>query len=231
MQAVKKMPIIDQVVNNIKQSITDGDFVVNQKLPSELSLCKILGVSRSTVREAFRILQAEGFVDVKAGRGAFVKDCNPKDFDAIRLWFQSSAPELKDFFEVRCAIEGLACREAALRGSAEQIANLEMTFDLFVKAVETGDVVERARLDELFHTIIVEMTLNPLLTKIHGLIAMEFKKYRSISFAIDFNARNAVEPHYKILEALKQRNGIVAEEEMIAHLDRAIVDMDRMVNE
>lgn len=229
MQAVKKMPIIDQVVNNIKQSIIDGKFVVDQKLPSELSLCKILGVSRSTVREAFRILQAEGFVEVKSGRGSFVKNCDPTDFDAIRLWFQSSAPKLKDFFEVRCAIEGLACRKAALRSSPDQIGDLEKTFDSFVKAVETGNVAERARLDELFHTIIVEMAQNSLLTKIHGLIAMEFKKYRSVSFAVDFNARNAIEPHYKILEALKQKDGIMAEKEMIAHLDRAIVDMDQMV--
>ncbi|PKL11739.1 MAG: FadR family transcriptional regulator, partial [Spirochaetae bacterium HGW-Spirochaetae-8] len=67
---VQKVPITDQVVDKIKTSIIEGTFEESRKLPSEQSLCESLNVSRSTLREAFRVLQTKGFVELKPGRGA-----------------------------------------------------------------------------------------------------------------------------------------------------------------
>lgn len=229
MRVVKKLSIIDQVVDNIKQAIINKDYAIGEKLPSELLLRQMLGVSRSTVRESFRVLQTQGFINIVLGKGAFVKDCNPSNFDVIRRWFQSAAPDLKDFFQVRSAIEGFACREAVLHCNDEQISDLEVISNLFLKAVENGDVVSRCKYDEMFHASIVKMCNNPLLVKIHNLIEVEFKEYRSMSFMVDFNAQSAVEPHCKIFTALKHRDGVKAEKEMIEHLNIAIIDMENII--
>ena len=100
MQPVKKTPIVEQVIDKIRSSIIKGTFEEGSKLPSEQTLCKSLNVSRSTLREAYKVLQTMGYVELKPGRGAFVLSATANATMDVRDWFIVNAPKLTDFIEV-----------------------------------------------------------------------------------------------------------------------------------
>ncbi|MGH0054243.1 MAG: FadR/GntR family transcriptional regulator [Sphaerochaetaceae bacterium] len=231
MKPVQKMPIIDQVVDSIKNSITSGEIPVGARLPSELSLCETLSVSRSTIREAFKVLQTMGYVELKRGIGAFVRDNEPHDYETIRNWFKSSASKVEDFTQVRGALESLAIKMAVQRAKDIDIQKLEAINQKFIQAVEDHNVSELARLDEEFHSQIIAMTDNSLLISINNLVAAEFKKYRVMSFSVKANAVSAVKPHQRIVEALKKRDEVEGVNQLMHHLKLVVTDMNAVIGE
>ncbi|MDC7246105.1 MAG: GntR family transcriptional regulator, partial [Sphaerochaetaceae bacterium] len=76
-QKIKRITLTDQIVNQLQNLIDSKEFEVGEKLPSEGELCNLFGASRSTVREALRVLSATGLVEIRSGVGAFV--ASPKD--------------------------------------------------------------------------------------------------------------------------------------------------------
>lgn len=80
MEPISRVPIVQQVEERIRELIQEEQYQPGKKLPPEMELCQRLGVGRGTVREAFRLLQAKGVVEIKPGRGAFVAE-NPAERD------------------------------------------------------------------------------------------------------------------------------------------------------
>ncbi|PKL26908.1 MAG: FadR family transcriptional regulator [Spirochaetae bacterium HGW-Spirochaetae-2] len=230
MEPVHKMPIADQVVDKIRTSIMDGTFGEGSKLPSEQALCSSLRVSRSTIREAFRVLQTMGYVEMKPGRGAYVLSTTGDATVDVRDWFRVNAPKLTDFIEVRKAIESLAIKIAVDRSTQEEYDKLFKINEDFIQAVHADDSKAMAFLDESFHREIVDMSHNSLLVNINGLVAQAFKKYRSISFQVRKNALNAIEPHREILAALKARDSLGAVKSIENHLTLAREDMEAVIS-
>lgn len=230
MQPVKKTPIVEQVINKIRSSIIKGTFEEGSKLPSEQTLCKSLNVSRSTLREAFKVLQTMGYVELKPGRGAFVLSATANATMDVRDWFIVNAPKLTDFIEVRQAIETLAIKIAVERGSDAECEEVYEINEKFIQAVESNNVADMAFLDESFHKKLVDMSHNSLLMSLNDLVANEFKKYRSISFQVRHNAESAIGPHKEILAALKSRDSKRAIKSIESHLTQARVDMEAVIS-
>ena len=184
-----------------------------------MELCQQLGVGRGTVREAFRLLQAKGYVEIKPGRGAFVSQ-RPfaEDLGAVE-WLIQNEQGLRDAIEVRRALEPMAARRMAVQGE-----------DSSILALEEGDSARIAQLDEAFHSAIVEGSGNYLLISINQQVNLGMKTFRSKTFQVARNIRNAVEPHTRIMEAIQARDGAGAEREMRAHLDKVEEDLLENVN-
>ena len=125
MESVKRMPIVQQVVDKLKEYLFSGEIAVGDKLPVEKELCEQLGVGRGTVREAFRILEATGYVELRPGKGAFAARTSEIELGDVMQWFTEHEVETKDFLEVRMAIEPLSVRLAIERCSDEDVAQLE----------------------------------------------------------------------------------------------------------
>jgi GntR family transcriptional repressor for pyruvate dehydrogenase complex len=85
----------------------------------------MLSVGRSTVREALRIMEAMGFIEIRPGRGAFVLRNAEDDLSPLAAWFAEHATEVRDYVEVRMAIEPLAMRLMVDRATPEEIAGIE----------------------------------------------------------------------------------------------------------
>jgi GntR family transcriptional repressor for pyruvate dehydrogenase complex len=230
MKAVKKMPVIDQVVENIRESITGGELSVGAKLPSELSLCSTLAVSRSTIREALRVLQTLGYVELKPGRGAFVRDTDPHDKETVRRWFKESAPKLEDLTEVRGSLELLAVKKAVENCTRAGIKELFTIHASFIRAVEDFNVADMSHYDEAFHKQIFSMSNNALLINLYNIVAVELKKYRLMSFSLKENGISAIKPHQKIAEAIRNRDTADAVSQMGKHLKLVITDMEKIIN-
>lgn len=138
MEPISRVPIVQQVEERIRELIQEEQYQPGKKLPPEMELCQRLGVGRGTVREAFRLLQAKGVVEIKPGRGAFVAE-NPAERDIGAIdWLVENERELRDSIEIRTALEPMAARRMAERCNTEDIRRLENIHRSFLSAIQEG---------------------------------------------------------------------------------------------
>lgn len=224
-RAISRVSITDSVVDRIREMIESGAYEVGEKLPTEASLCKMLSVSRTSVREATRVLQTLGYVSLVPGKGAFVADIKPTNGGEDTLFDVENA-QFYDFMEARMAIETLAVRLSVERATPKQIKALEKIHEAFLEANRSQDGLQLIMLDEQFHTKIIEYTNNPLLVNINKQLLDCFRVYRSSSFMNNEVYQNAMDPHSRILLCFQTHNVAQAVEEMRRHLEITTRDMD-----
>nr|WP_275402447.1 GntR family transcriptional regulator [Streptomyces sp. SID13031] len=129
----------------LRRRIVDGDYAQGERL-TENRLADDFGVSRNPVREALRVVEAEGFVEILPRRGAVVATL---DETAI-----------KDLFAVREQLETLAAGLAAERASAEDVARLRKLLDDASAATEAEDFDQVAELNSALHVAVIEISGN-----------------------------------------------------------------------
>jgi len=144
-------PLRDVVATEMRRLILDGTLQPGERLIED-RLAEQLGVSRNPVREAIRVLEAEGFLDVTARRGSFVATL--------------SAKQAADLFEIRLAIEPLGARLAAQQESPARIERMKEILGLAQGEPQAHDLDTLAGLHTELHSLIFEMTGNAYLTAI-----------------------------------------------------------------
>ena len=229
MEPIVRVPIVSQVEERIRELIDSKKYTEGMKLPTENELCQSMNVGRGTVREALRLLQAKGLVEIKPGRGAFVASKQAVDINPV-VWLVQNEKELRDAIEVRNALEPVAARKMAETASEAALRRLKKIHADFLAAVKAGDTVQIAELDELFHGWIVRESGNQLLNEINVHLIQGMHTFRSKTFPVPENVRNAVEPHTRILNAITGRDGNAAEQEMRKHLKMVNEDLSSSIN-
>lgn len=141
------------------------------------------------------------------------------------MWLVQNEKELRDSIEIRNALEPLAARKMAENGSGDAMHDLRRIHDDFLSAIENGDADRIAELDEGFHSLIVKESGNPLLQEINMHLRQGMHTFRSKTFTVPQNVRNAVVPHTRILDAILRRDGESAEKEMRKHLKMVEEDL------
>lgn len=226
MQEIRKISIVDTVAEDIKQSIESEKYAIGEKLPSEAEICEMTKVSRTSVREALRVLQALGYITIKPGRGSFVADFRKKQ--VVDKWYDFENTKFIDFMAIRMAFETVSVRLAVENASEEQIIELGNIHESFVKANVNRDLVGLIMLDELFHKKITESANNQLLNNINKEILEAFRLYRCDSFTNEGVYKNAMEPHARILKCFQMRDAPQAAIEMRTHLNITTTDMEKI---
>ena len=226
MKAIEKISAVQQVESGIKEYILRGDVSIGDKLPSEKVLCEDLQVGRGTVREAIRLLQAKGYVEVIPGRGAFVVQKEEIGSQRLAKWFRENEIELKDFIEVRMAIEPLATKLAISRCTDKSIQKMRDIHERSIIAAENKDSAELALCDEQFHTCLVECSNNKLLISINKQILRSLIVFRGNTFRIQANIEKFIPAHSAILEAFEKRDIELGERMMINHLEWVYADLE-----
>ncbi|CAN7672260.1 FadR family transcriptional regulator [Phyllobacterium sp. LjRoot231] len=120
MQPAWRTNLAETAVNNIRAEITANRWQVGDRILNEAALAGLLGVSRGTVREAVRVLVAQGFLETRQGSGTYVRSVIDAKDSALRI----RRTGLRDQVETRCALEVEAARLAAIRYTREIIAEL-----------------------------------------------------------------------------------------------------------
>lgn len=216
----------DLVADMLLEHIASDKMQIGDKLPPELTLAKMLNVSRSTIREAIRSLSVLGYIEIVNGKGSFLRQ---KKIDIpmkqIASWFQNHKMELGDFIEVRKLIEPFAIKMAIERGSDEEFERINSIRLEYEKEWANGVGPKLGDLDAQFHLAIVEMAHNLVLSNLYKVIVEAFADYRHRSFTVQNHANNAIEPHRKINNALQKRNITEAQKKMCEHLDKVYTDM------
>ena len=159
----RNMNVTQQVVHHLGKAIISGSYGDHNPVPSEADLCKELGVSRSAAREAVKSLAAKGLLTSRARQGIRVRpvsDWNLFDIDVLG-WIRESNPSLsllREFTELRLAIEPEAARLATMRADAQQADEISAALKR-MKAAELGrdDPLEA---DIAFHISILHASGN-----------------------------------------------------------------------
>lgn len=181
------LPLRDVVFQTLRQAIITGEFAPGERL-MEITLAKKLGVSRTPVREAIRMLELEGLVVMIPRRGAEVARITEKD--------------LRDALEVRCSLEELAVELACERITPEGREHLKATCVAFQEAIATKLVPAIVDGDIAFHDAIFAATRNQrLITLAHNLWEQVYR-YR-VEYVKDFSYHDVlVQEHIQITNAI-----------------------------
>ncbi|WP_219419606.1 FadR/GntR family transcriptional regulator [Pseudonocardia nigra] len=159
MPGLRHGPVVPQVERLLRDLVRAGRWHVGDRLPNEVDLAKELGVGRSTVREAVRLLARDGVLDVRHGSGTFVADAAAARADFATMLRRA---RLREVYEVRRALEVEAARLAARRVRPEDIHVLRETLSRR-QALAAGDPTTFVDADLRFHRAIVELAGNPVL--------------------------------------------------------------------
>ena len=228
---ILRLSVTDEVAKRIRSEIQTGVYDIGQKLPTEMELRDRYGVSRSTIREAMRILQTNGFVELRPGTGAFVSALHDRSESAIRSWFIEKETELDEMMDVRVAVEPLALRLSIEKAEIEELEEIAAVQEQFRDAVSAGDAMQLARLDEEFHTRIIAASHNSLLIKINQLLVDAFREYRTRAFSIPENVANAIGPHDRIVAGILDRDVAGAQSGMDEHLRISLDDIEKAAHD
>jgi DNA-binding FadR family transcriptional regulator len=154
----------DRVVGLLERRIIDGQFAAGGRLPTETQLGTQLGVSRTVVRDALRVLEARGLIEIRRGAGTRVRESSADAYvNAAAMLLIRSDLTVGDVLEARAALESHLAVIAAQNRSEENLEQIEAALDNFAHAVDNRDPVAAARCHVEFHTELVRATRLPAL--------------------------------------------------------------------
>lgn len=197
------LPLRDVVFNTLREAILKGELQPGERL-MELQLASKLGVSRTPIREAIRMLEQEGLAVTMPRKGAEVARMTLKD--------------MEDVLEVREALDELAARIACAKINDEQLENLKSIRDEFKKSLDSGDVKKIAEEDVRFHDAIYEATDNAKLIALTNNIREQMYRYRVEYLKDQNNYPILIAEHDAIVNALEQRDKEMVTAEMHTHV-------------
>jgi DNA-binding FadR family transcriptional regulator len=211
-----------RVVDELGRRVVGGQWSAGSPLPNEDDLAADLGVSRSVVREAIKVLQAKGLVEVRPKTGTRVRARRAwhlLDADVVG-WLYADLErgdelgDLREFHEVRVTIEAAAARLAAGRRTDEQLAEIEAN-ERRVEAAWAEPVARRAA-DLDFHSAVVEAADNSLLAHVGALIRVALEATGTPADGDSEVARRATALRASVARAIRAGDADAAEAAMSA---------------
>lgn len=161
MQTVSRSSLTQEAAQAIRGEIVAGRWVIGDKLPNEAGLSAMLSVSRGTVREAVRVLVAQGFLETRQGSGTYVLSVT----DPTETLTMARRASLRDQFEARCALDVEAARLAAIRRTPAIIGELRLLAER--GNYEGGDNSAFIVRDLAFHKAVVAASGNRAMVEIY----------------------------------------------------------------
>ena len=201
--------------DTIVQHIINEGLGKGDKLPNEKILCELLGVERSTLREAVRMLASRNILIVKHGSGIYVSDKPGVSQDPLGFTFVKDKKRLiHDLVEFRMMLEPRVAALAAQNRTKEQLAKLEAQAAVVDELISQGK--SHAQADSVFHSLLGEMSGNSVLPNLEPII------FKAIDLFIDLSqsklSHDTIGEHRAIVEAIKAGKSVDASDAMIAHL-------------
>lgn len=198
------LPLRDVVFNTLREAILKGDLKPGERL-MELQLAAKLGVSRTPIREAIRMLEQEGLAVTTPRKGAEVAKMTLKD--------------MEDVLEIRASLDELASQVATVRITDEQLVRLKERKQDFEISLKSGNVKMIAEADVKFHDVIYEATNNPKLVSMLNNLREQIYRYR-IEYLKDTDKYpTLIKEHEEIYQSLLAHDEEAALKATIVHVE------------
>ncbi len=188
-QTAKQTKVFQDVVGQIQSAILDGRLKTGDTLPSERQLKEMFNISRGTLREALRVLEQKGLIEIKlgVGGGSVVKKVNAEQVsESLGLLIQSQKVSLNHLAEFREDVEGIVAARAAKRRTNADISELRQFVEAARKCVHRGTSQRDAfiDLDKQIHMILARVAENPIyisvLQSVHENIHRYYDRFLSM---------------------------------------------------
>ena len=195
----------EQALRRLQEAIASGELQPNQRLV-ERDLAKILGMSRTPVREALRRLEATAYITRLPTGGIIVTDHSPK--------------QIHDLYEIRRVLEGQAIKLACQRYREDQIIRLEEYHERCIEAVRSGKIEQFFDVNNAFHLWVYQQCGNAYLMDLIMTFRDERFFLRIVQTFTDRDWRITIAQHGQILEAVRKRDARNAQKAVERHLER-----------
>ena len=218
MTANFRRPVLSETVRKyIKRYILEKNLKPGDALPPETQLAADLGVGRSSIREAMKSLQSLGIVEVRRGEGFFVREWNLDPVLETLAYGICFTPEaFEELMQIRIWLETASIAEAVHNVTAQNIADLDCVMAAWAARFETDESF--ANLDEQFHNVLYRSLENDTFVQ---LLNVFWRAFETVNRALggEPDIRREYLSHYAILDAIKQRDPVLAKEKLLASFD------------
>lgn len=214
---LERRTMVSETTRMLKEMIIDGRLQPGDRLPAERDLCDVLQVSRPTLREAIRSLDAMNILRALPGAGTFVGSLRTDELlEPMQFVLALSKSNVDQLFEVRCALEPEAAALAAGRASGEEIAALQDCVERTQKW--SDDLNELLALDVELHRLVVQAAHNGIFTNVLASLNALAHESRTITVKLPGVARHTADDHIRIGTAIARGDVEGSRAAMFEHL-------------
>ncbi len=207
------------VANQIKYLIQNEKYKPHDKLPNEIQLAELFGVSRPTIREAIKILASQNIIEIIRGRGTFVSKNPGISKDPLGLEFLVDENLPLSLIEARQIIEPSVAQFAAEHASKEDIERLETIIGEMKQMLNKH--VPWVEIELEFHRSVAQATQNPIIMRIVPIIQEAIIKTFQYASPDSFNHKQAILEHFEIFSGIKNKDPQKAYDAMHRHLENS----------
>lgn len=224
LKPIKTKKIYEEIVEQIKQLIIDGQIRAGDKLPSERQLIESFRVSRASIREALSALEMMGLLEIRTGEGAYIRQHQTDSMAASLTWAVAMEKNaVLELLEIRKMLEVQAAGQAAERATKEDLDIIErLLAGMRLEMYSLGSIGEKS--DYLFHYNIAKATHNNITIRLMGIISDYMKHlFREIRMEKNegkYNSELLFQDYENIFLSLQNRDANKARKRMKVHLDR-----------
>lgn len=221
--------VAEMAFEQMKDLITSGEWKAGERIPPEIELAKMMGVSRVSIRAALQNLASLGIVTRQQGKGTVVCSMSgEQQINGLVSMLVLEPPDLQAMNEYRMILECGSAELAATRCDESVISKLRENLGEMKKLSESGE--DTAEVDVEFHMLIAEATLNPMVIKTYEIMKKSFLSCMRVYKRI-IDIRTGIYYHTKLIEALNNHDSFGAKRIMEEHLQKNESDIQRVVQE
>jgi GntR family transcriptional regulator, transcriptional repressor for pyruvate dehydrogenase complex len=220
LRPLERSRLYEEVGERLAEFVTESLMAPGDQFPAERDLAHRLGVSRTSVRQAFVVLQALGFVDIRHGEGAFLR--RTRGFGDSLTKLLERRRRLPDVLEAREALEVKLAELAAAHRGQDDLKAMNAALTQMEKEIIAGGLGTEG--DAAFHHAIALAARNQILLHLIEAMAEVIQESRVESLSEPGRPRRSLEAHRRILAAIQSRSTELAAEAMRQHL-RVVADV------
>lgn len=241
---ISRTSLSEQICDIIKESIINGDFADQEKLPSEMELVELYNVSRLTVRSALQRLNALGLVTTKAGNGTYVNKFNIEstltDLPSTRILNSTLLKSVKEF---RSVVDSECIRLAIANATFDDLERLRIACEEYKEISQASytsiddKFMKLSEADFKIHMIICEISHNPLFVIAYSNTQDYLKSYfytiavsrfkRADTLGMENHFQATTDGHMFLYEAIKEKDLVKAIKVIQNHIDYTVLVLSK----
>ena len=192
----KHKTLVESIVEDLQDKVIKGHLEPGQRMV-EAELCQKMGISRSPLREAFRILESQGFLAHEPRKGMHVS--------------RVSIEELENIYVIRANLESLATNLAVKNGDPQILDELRRLHREMIRVAQEGDTGAYHKLNLKFHEVLTEASLNQRLTELIDNFVKQTNRYRIVVFSTPGKLQASIQNHGDIIRSFEKGDAEEAE--------------------
>jgi GntR family transcriptional repressor for pyruvate dehydrogenase complex len=221
---LNRQPLSVQIAERIIEEISNGTYAAGSSLPSEQALSVHYNVSRPVVREAFKFLSAQGFVNVNNGKEASIREVDDELLCVFfrRVLGRGSDRDVQDLFEVRMVLENMSAAQAAANRTEQELMQLRETLDSMMTFIDQPAIY--SGFDVKFHILLAQASHNIFLFHLISAIRETLMSLAS-NMRLEISAAQIAliqDYHEQIYRAVKSGAPLEAKKAMDNHFNTAM---------